>query len=260
VAVGSIPTESGRWDVEQFGRFVGVGADLAQKAGINLGPVAGFNFEAAFAKIASFAAAGALFSGPGAPIGAIIGAIVGVIVSLGGVWQQLQNPDWYQVGPGVQDWANNYAESAFIEECRAEGTDVWQTTEQIARHQLTWWLTKYGAVISHWVGAFYSGVPNGIYLTAAGDVRGLYQSAGVDWDKTREVRLAANNFSPVANVMMYDISVKTDGGETTMDPATPIKEGTGNDFAQGGEPVSSGVGLAAVGLLALVALSSQSKG
>jgi hypothetical protein len=267
VAVGSIPTDSGRWDIEQFGRFVGTGADLAQKAGIELGPVEGFNWEAAFTKIASFAAAGALFSGPGAPIGAIIGAVVGVIVAIGGVWQQLQNPNWYQVGPGVHEWATANAESAFIGECQRDGVNTWQTVQDIAKHQLTWWLAKYGAVLTDYGRQFYTGRANGIYLTAAGDARALYESAGVDFTATQARRLDKANGSETANVMMYDITVTTLGSSTGMSeapemvPATPIAPGAGDQFAQGGESEgASGMGVVAVGLLALVALSSQSKG
>jgi hypothetical protein len=264
VAVGSVPTASGRWSVEQFGTFVGVGADLAQKAGINLGPVAGFNFEAAFTKIASFAAAGALFTGPGAPLGAIIGAVVGVIVAIGGVWQQLQNPNWYQVGPGVHDWATANCESAFIGECQRDGLNTWQTVEQIARHQLTWWLGKYGAVLTDYNRQFYTGRPNGVYLVAAGNARGLYESAGVDFFATKDRRLEKSDGSEVRNVMMYDITVTTLGASTEMGeapeivPATPVDAGTGDDYAQPGEPLQAGAGMVAVGVLALLALSSRS--
>jgi hypothetical protein len=263
VAVGSIPTESGRWSMEQFSTFVGVGADLAQKAGIDLGPVAGFNFGAAFTKIASFALAGAAFGG----VGAVIGAIVGVIVSVGGVWQQLQNPNWYQVGPGVHSWATAYAESAFIGEAQQQGTNTWQSVQEIALHQLTWWLTKYGAVLTDYNRQFYSGQPNGVYLTAAYDARTLYESAGVDFLATKARRLDKGEGSETDNVMMYDITVTTLGASTDMGeapemvPATPIAPGAGDQFSQGSESEgASGMGVVAVGLLALVALSSQSKG
>lgn len=259
VAVGSVATESGRWSMDQFSQFVGIGADLAQKVGVDLGPVAGFNFGAAFTKIAGYAAAGAVFGG----IGSVIGAIVGVIQAIGGVWQQLQNPNWYQVGPGVHDWATLNAESAFIGEAQEAGTNTWQTVEQIARHQLAWWLTKYGAVLTDYSRQFYTGRPNGVYLTAAGDARSLYEAAGVDFIATRERRMAKSEGSEVQNVMMYDIRVNTlgAGGELPeigdLDPATPVAPGTGNEYGEGGEPtLSAGAGIA-LGVVALAVLSSQ---
>lgn len=226
---------TGGWSLDKFGQLIGTGADLAQRAGVNLGPLQGFNFGAAFSKVAAAAAAGTLAGGP---VGAVVGVLIALVSSLGGLWQQLQNPNWYAVGPGVHDWATRYAQDAFIQEAQQQGTNRWQTIREIAQHQLAWWLAKYGAVISGQAGRFYSGIDDNLYVAAAGGaeaVRPLYQAAGVDWDATREARAAVGDYTATRNVMMYKINVNPRGAAPVpLAPGSPVAAGAGSEFGSGG--------------------------
>lgn len=260
---GSAPrvttVNTGAWSLEAFGQYVGTGADLLQKSGVTLpGPVAGFDFGAAFAKIAAASATGAAVGGPW---GAAIGAVIAIVTNLGGLWDQLQNPNWYAVGPGVHDWATRYAESAFISEAQAKGTNRWQTVAEIARHQLVWWLGKYGAVVTGQQGRFYSGIDDNLYVAAAGgadEVRKIYAGAGVDWDGTRAARAAANDYRANANVVMYKLEIVPRGADpvntaTGLSP-TPVPTGTGSEYAG----ASAGTGAALLlGGVVLLGLASK---
>lgn len=253
VAVGVENT--GGWDFEKFGKFVGVGADLAQKAGVDLGPVAGFDFGTAFARIASFAGAGAL----GGPVGAVVGALVGVIMSLSGAWGRLQDPNWYGVGPGVHSWATRFAPEAFIQKAQADGTNNWPTVADLVKQLLAWWMAEQGVVMTGQGNRHYNGIEDSTYLyeLQIGNPEGprdFYANAGVDWYATREQRFQANDFNAGRNVMMYRIEVKAAGAETGLDPdASPIPDGSGSVFGD-----SSTDGLVVLGGLAFLAVALSS--
>lgn len=244
----------GAWSVDKFAELVGTGADLAMKSGVNLGPLEGFDFGAAFTKIAAAAAVGAAFG----PVGIGIAVLVAVVSSLGGVWARLQNPNWYAVGPGVHEWATAYAPEAFVSEAQAKGLNTWQSVPEIARHLLAWWLAR-GVVLTGQNGRYYSGILDSFYISAAGEaafVTEFYASAGVDWNATREARFAANDFAADRNVMMYKIAVQPRGAAPVdLGSGRPVPGGTGSQFDTGG-----GGGALVLGGLILLGVGLASRG
>lgn len=234
VAVGV--ENAGGWDVEKFSAFIGKGADLAQKVGVDLGPVAGFDFAGAFMKIAAFAGAGAI----GGPAGIIVGAVLGIILSIAGVWNRLNDPNWYGVGPGVHDWATRFAPSAFIAQAQADGTNTWPTVKALVEHLLAWWMGTQGVVLSGQGNSHYNGVADSTYLyeLQISDPEGpkkFYANAGVDWYATRQARTDANDFGASRNVMMYAIEVKMNSdGRSGLGPADPVPNGSGDVFGDSG--------------------------
>lgn len=220
----------GGWDVNALGSLVGQGADLALK-GVNLGPLEGFNFSAAYQKIAAAAAIGAA----GGPVAIAVAVVVAVIITLGPVWERLQNPNWYHVGPGVHDWATRYAPSAFISQAQADRTNTWATVQDCARHLLSWFMAVDGAVMTGQNGRHYSGVPDDVYVVAAGGrafLGGFYADAGVDYEGTIAKRYEVQDWAANRNVMMYKIQVNPRGAAPVeLEPGNPVPAGTGDVFA-----------------------------
>ena len=254
VEVGTVNT--GGWSVEQFSKFVGTGADLVQKAGIDLGPVRGFDFGAAFARIAAASATGAAVGG-GLP-GAIIGAVLAIVISVGGVWNRLQNPNWYAVGPGIQQFATRYVPDAFVRDAQRDGVNTWQTIPELVRHLFAWWLAQ-GVVLTGQNNTHYRGDPaanDSFWISLFGEaaaVRPWYASVGVDWDATRQARFDAGNFAADQNVIMYSLKVAPGAGGTRVQPGTDtIPNGAGSEYASAG----GGGALVGLGILAL-ALSGR---
>jgi hypothetical protein len=247
----SVGTENtGGWNLDNFAALVGIGADLQMK-GVNLGPVQGFDFGAAFRKIAAAAAVGSA----GGAVGIAIAVLVAVIGTLGGVWERLQNPNWYQVGPGVHQWATQFAPSAFISEAQANGTNTWANVEQCARHLLSWFMAKDGAVMTGQSGRHYSGVSDDVYVVAAGGrafLRTFYADAGVDYEGTIAARELAGDGRANQNVMMYKIQVNPRGAApVVLEPGNPVPAGTGDIFGGAGWGVGTVAALALVGFLFL---------
>lgn len=258
------------WDLDKFGQLIGTGADLAGRVGVDLGPLSGFDFSAAFTKIAGFASTGFAVGGP---IGAGIGAGLAVLLAVADVWRRFQDPEWYAVGPGVKQWATAYAQSAFVSEAQEQGTNAWPDVATIAKHQLAWWLERYGAVLSDQGGRFYSNTSDGVYIQAAGGfeaARALYSEAGVDYAATVNRRAAAQRYGAQDHVMQYGIEVKAGGPmvevggvvPVTVDPrVTPPSPGAGaayDDVGAAPASVALAVGIG-VGVAVAVARSSSSR-
>lgn len=242
---------TGGWDVNTFANFLGTGADMAEKGGIDLGPVAGFDFGAAFKTVAGMAALGAVGGVPGM----VVGAIVGIVMALGSTWEQLNNPNWFQVGPGIHQFCTRYVPSKFVADAQANGTNTWQTVNEVVRALFAWWL-KDGVVLTGQDNTHYHADPfaNDDFwvslLGGAPEARKFYADVGVDWDATRAQRTAAGIFVADQNVMMYKINVNVPGNAAReLDPGSVVPPGAGAVYGQDLPIVPAALALGAVMLL-----------
>ena len=186
-----------------------------RSANIQFTTPSGFDIPACVALIGTAAGIGFMAGGP---VGALIGAIAGLVLYVVSFFvRNSVNPNF--ANATVRDWAYANAEEAFINSAIAEQNNGWTTVDQIAKHQLAWWLETYKAVLVNNGGRFYSNKPDTLYIIAAGGeaaVAELYKQATVDYYATKAVR-AENNTTAYNMVVQYRYNYQMPNGEQLDD-------------------------------------------
>jgi len=257
--VDTILVTNDRWnenDATQFLAQAGTILQQAQTLGIDL--PGGINYQEALASISSAAAIGTAIPG----VGTIAGAAAGLIIYAVKFIRDSGGGNGPYPNAQTAMWAQNFAEQSFVDWAAENETNTWNTIQDMAKAQLLYWLERWGCVIVYYPptgpganlrGAkFYNNIPDLIYIGYAGGdaaVRDLYKQAGVDYDATREARIAANNGGYDINVqykMKVNVPERTPGRTDQEPPRTEDKDNT-TALVVGGLVVAG-----------VVALSSQS--
>jgi hypothetical protein len=164
----------------------------------------GVNFGTLASMVAAGAAAGAALAGVGAAVGAVVAAVAWVAQN----WKAITGtgqPHTNFANGNIHYWATQYMPQEYLDWARdTYGTPHFTSIEQMASGVLAFWLEKYGVVLTATTGTkFYSGVWDATYiegLAPGGNIQAreaaaakLYASLGVDYNATRDVRLATGN-------------------------------------------------------------------